>query len=57
MYELGNVVNEATESGVRFNFSYPESVYENRYESRYNFTDYVIKRISELKRTFKLQRI
>ncbi len=47
--QLEQIVNEAIKSRVRFNFTYKGNIYENTYESKYNFTDYVIRRISELK--------
>ncbi|UIP92742.1 hypothetical protein JSQ73_006360 [Wolbachia endosymbiont of Anopheles demeilloni] len=47
--QLKQVVNEAIKSRVRFNLTYEGNIYENTYESKYNFTDYVIRRISELK--------
>lgn len=53
--QLEQVVNEAIESGVRFNLTCEGNIYENTYENKYNFTDYVIKRISELK-IFQVER-
>ncbi|CCE77827.1 MULTISPECIES: ankyrin repeat domain-containing protein [Wolbachia] len=53
--QLEQVVNEATESGIRFNLTCEGNIYENIYENKYNFTDYVIKRISELK-IFQVER-
>ncbi|WP_353280522.1 ankyrin repeat domain-containing protein [Wolbachia endosymbiont (group B) of Cyclophora punctaria] len=47
--QLEQVVNEAIKSRVRFNLTCEGNIYENTYESKYNFTDYVIRRISELK--------
>ncbi|WGJ61864.1 ankyrin repeat domain-containing protein [Wolbachia endosymbiont of Frankliniella intonsa] len=47
--QLEQVVNEAIKSKVRFNLTCEGNIYENTYESKYNFTDYVIRRISELK--------
>ncbi|WP_265031021.1 ankyrin repeat domain-containing protein [Wolbachia endosymbiont (group B) of Athalia cordata] len=47
--QLEQVVNEAIKSKVRFNLTCKGNIYENTYESKYNFTDYVIRRISELK--------
>ncbi|OAB79457.1 hypothetical protein WSTR_05235 [Wolbachia endosymbiont of Laodelphax striatellus] len=53
--QLEQVVNEAIESGVRFNLTCEGNIYENTYENKYNFTDYVIRRISELK-IFQVER-
>ncbi|WP_419215034.1 ankyrin repeat domain-containing protein [Wolbachia endosymbiont of Rhagoletis cingulata] len=53
--QLEQVVNEAIKSGVRFNLTCEGNIYENTYESKYNFTDYVIRRISELK-IFQVER-
>ncbi|KLT22437.1 ankyrin repeat domain protein [Wolbachia endosymbiont of Armadillidium vulgare str. wVulC] len=53
--QLEQVVTEAIEFGVRLNFSCDGNIYMNTYESRYNFTDYVIKKISELK-IFQVER-
>ncbi|MCA7010748.1 ankyrin repeat domain-containing protein [Wolbachia endosymbiont of Tribolium confusum] len=53
--QLEQIVNEAIKSGVRLNFTYKGNIYENTYESKYNFTDYVIRRISELK-IFQVER-
>ncbi|GFS56376.1 ANK_REP_REGION domain-containing protein [Nephila pilipes] len=52
MNQLEQIVNEAIESGVRFNFLiHPGKMV---YQDTYNFTDYVIKRISELKKNPKV---
>ncbi|WP_353269891.1 ankyrin repeat domain-containing protein [Wolbachia endosymbiont (group A) of Myopa testacea] len=52
MNQLEQVVNKAIEFGVRFNFLvYPG---EMMYQDTYNFTDYVIKRISELEKNPKV---
>lgn len=53
--QLERVVTEAIECGVRFNLTCEGNIYENTYESKYNFTDYVIRRISELK-IFQVER-
>ncbi|WP_265025372.1 ankyrin repeat domain-containing protein [Wolbachia endosymbiont (group B) of Pammene fasciana] len=53
--QLEQVVNEAIKSKVRFNLTCEGNIYENTYESKYNFTDYVIRRISELK-IFQVER-
>lgn len=50
MDQLEEVVNEAIERGVRFNFPHQEKLYRKMHESKYSFMDYVIKRISELKK-------
>jgi hypothetical protein len=50
--QLGKVVNEARESGVRFNF--PVRFSQGR--EVYNFTDHVIKKISELGKNPKVSR-
>ncbi|WP_353280075.1 ankyrin repeat domain-containing protein [Wolbachia endosymbiont (group B) of Silvanus unidentatus] len=53
--QLEQVVNEAIKSRVRFNLTCEGNIYENTYENKYNFTDYVIRRISELK-IFQVER-
>lgn len=53
--QLERVVTEAIECGVRFNLTCEGNIYGNTYESKYNFTDYVIRRISELK-IFQVER-
>ncbi|WP_338062150.1 ankyrin repeat domain-containing protein [Wolbachia endosymbiont of Cylisticus convexus] len=53
--QLEQIVTEVIEFGIRLNLSYKGNIYENAYESRYNFTDYVIRRISELK-IFQVER-
>ncbi|WP_353278336.1 ankyrin repeat domain-containing protein [Wolbachia endosymbiont (group B) of Longitarsus flavicornis] len=50
MNQLEEVVNEAIECGVRFNFPHQGKLYRKMHESKYSFMDYVIKRISELKK-------
>ncbi|WP_341818436.1 ankyrin repeat domain-containing protein [Wolbachia endosymbiont (group B) of Ennomos erosarius] len=52
MNQLEQIVNRAIESGVRFNFLICPG--EMMYQDTYNFTDYVIKRISELKKNPKV---
>ncbi|WP_250294742.1 ankyrin repeat domain-containing protein [Wolbachia endosymbiont of Oedothorax gibbosus] len=54
MKKLEQVVNEAIKSGVRFNFPHQGSIYNNAYESKYSFTDYVIKKISDLKKSSQI---
>lgn len=51
--QLEHVVNEAIKSRVRLNLCYPGSIYNKKYENNYNFADYVIKRISELEKSFQ----
>ncbi len=51
--QLEQIVNEAIKSSVRLNFTYKGDIYKNTYESNYNFTDYIIKRISELEESFQ----
>lgn len=53
--QLEQVVNEAIKSRVMFNLTCEGNIYENTYESKYNFTDYAIRRISELK-IFQVER-
>ena len=53
--QLERFVTEAIECGVRFNLSCKGNIYSNTYESMYNFTDYVIRRISELE-IFQVER-
>ncbi|WP_341822370.1 ankyrin repeat domain-containing protein [Wolbachia endosymbiont (group A) of Clivina fossor] len=52
MNQLEQVVNKAIESGVRFNFLVRPG--EMMYQDTYNFTDYVIKRVSGLKKNPKV---
>ncbi|MDX5526501.1 MAG: hypothetical protein O7167_01240 [Wolbachia endosymbiont of Andrena nigroaenea] len=52
MNKLEQVVKEAIESGVRFNFLVRPG--EMMHQDTYNFTDYVIKRISKLKKNPKV---
>ncbi|MGL9779643.1 MAG: ankyrin repeat domain-containing protein [Wolbachia sp.] len=52
MNQLEQVVNKAIEFGVRFNFLICPG--EMMYQDTYNFTDYVIKRISELEKNPKV---
>ncbi|WP_341816496.1 ankyrin repeat domain-containing protein [Wolbachia endosymbiont (group A) of Agelastica alni] len=52
MNQLEQIVNKAIESGVRFNFLICPG--EMMYQDTYNFTDYVIKRISELEKNPKV---
>ncbi len=49
MNELEQVVSKAIDAGVRFNFAKQGNLYGRKYENKYNFTDYVIRKISELK--------
>src|SRR6266576_1832720 len=52
MNQLEQVVNKAIEFGVKFNFLICPG--EMMYQDTYNFTDYVIKRISELEKNPKV---
>ncbi|WP_265015232.1 ankyrin repeat domain-containing protein [Wolbachia endosymbiont (group B) of Camptogramma bilineatum] len=53
MKKLGQVVNKAIESGVRFNFLiHPGKM---MYQDTYNFTDCVMKKISALKKSSKVE--
>ncbi|WP_391159196.1 ankyrin repeat domain-containing protein [Wolbachia endosymbiont of Liriomyza huidobrensis] len=49
--ELKRVVNEAIELGVRLNFPNQGSIYGKVYEKEYSFTDFVIRKISELRKS------
>ncbi|MBA8754678.1 hypothetical protein HCR08_00745 [Wolbachia pipientis] len=49
--ELKRVVNEAIELGVRLNFPNKGSIYGKVYEKEYSFTDFVIRKISELRKS------
>ncbi len=53
MNQLEQVVTEAIESGVRFNFLIHPG--EMMYQDTYNFTDYVMKKISTLKKSSKVE--
>ncbi|WP_353271822.1 ankyrin repeat domain-containing protein [Wolbachia endosymbiont (group A) of Nomada goodeniana] len=53
MNQLEQVVTEAIESGVRFNFLIHPG--EMMYQDTYNFTDYVMKKISALKKSSKVE--
>ncbi|MEY2393425.1 ankyrin repeat domain-containing protein [Wolbachia endosymbiont of Tettigetta isshikii] len=53
MNELRQVVKEAMVDGVRLNFAKKGSLYNKKYENKYGFADYVIRRINELKSNFK----
>ncbi|MDG7053569.1 MAG: ankyrin repeat domain-containing protein, partial [Wolbachia endosymbiont of Alcedoecus sp.] len=50
MYELGEVVNEAIKSGIRFDF--PERF--SKGEKAYNFVDYIIEKIGKLEKNPKV---
>ncbi|MGL9758417.1 MAG: ankyrin repeat domain-containing protein [Wolbachia sp.] len=52
MNQLEQIVNKAIESGVRFNFLVCPG--EMMYQDTYNFTDYVIKKISKLEKNSKV---
>ncbi|OAM00605.1 MAG: hypothetical protein TV42_01580 [Wolbachia endosymbiont of Dactylopius coccus] len=52
MNQLEQIVNKAIECGVRFNFLIYSG--EMMYQDTYNFTDYVIKKISKLKKNPKV---
>uniref|UniRef100_A0A1A9VJN9 ANK_REP_REGION domain-containing protein n=1 Tax=Glossina austeni TaxID=7395 RepID=A0A1A9VJN9_GLOAU len=53
MNQLEQVVTKAIESGVRFNFLIHPG--EMMYQDTYNFTDYVMKKISTLKKSSKVE--
>ncbi|MGL9717885.1 MAG: ankyrin repeat domain-containing protein, partial [Wolbachia sp.] len=56
MDELAQVVNRAIESRVRINFPKQGKLYGKAYENQYGFTDYVIKKISDLKKKHKTEK-
>ncbi|MDG7055577.1 MAG: ankyrin repeat domain-containing protein [Wolbachia endosymbiont of Menacanthus eurysternus] len=53
MNELKQVVIQAIDYGVRFNFPHQGKLYGKTYESKYSFTDYVIKRIKDISESKK----
>ncbi|NUX01188.1 hypothetical protein GO685_01445 [Wolbachia endosymbiont of Madathamugadia hiepei] len=53
MNELKQIVIKAIESGVRFNFPHQGKLYGKAYESKYSFTDYVIKKIKDISESKK----
>ncbi|QOD37980.1 ankyrin repeat domain-containing protein [Candidatus Wolbachia massiliensis] len=54
MDELERVVTEAIDSGVKFNLFRQGSLYNKQCENKYSFADYIINKISELKKNSKV---
>ncbi|WP_264337517.1 hypothetical protein [Wolbachia endosymbiont (group B) of Dolichovespula media] len=52
MYQLSEIVDQAIQSGVRFNF--PRSFYDEFGEEIYNFMDLVVNKIGELDSNFEI---
>ncbi|WCR59297.1 MAG: Phosphocholine transferase AnkX [Wolbachia endosymbiont of Ctenocephalides felis wCfeF] len=54
MNELKQIVNEAIASGVKLNLPKQGKLYGKTYESKYGFMDYVVRKISKLKKESKV---